>query len=76
VFKLKNTLYGLKQAPRAWYERLRTFLIKNNFSRGKIDTTLFRKDDKSNFLIVEIYVDDIIFGSTNEKKCEEFSSLM
>jgi len=76
VFKLTNALYGLKQAPRAWYERLSTFLIKNNFSRGNIDTTLFRKDDKSNFLIVQIYVDDIIFGSTNEKMCEEFSSLM
>jgi len=43
VFKLTKTLYGLKQAPRAWYERLSTFLIKNNFSKGKIDTTLFRK---------------------------------
>ena len=76
VFKLTKALYGLKQAPRAWYDRLSTFLIKNNFSRGKIDTTLFRKDDKENFLIVQIYVDDIIFGSTNEKMCEEFSGLM
>ena len=76
VFKLTKALYGLKQAPRAWYERLSTFLIENNFSRGKIDTTLFRKNDKSNFLIVQIYVDDIIFGSTNEKMCEDFSGLM
>ena len=76
VFKLTKALYGLKQAPQAWYEKLSTFLLKNNFSRGKIDTTLFRKDDKTDFLIVQIYVDDIIFGSTNEKMCEEFSGLM
>ena len=76
VFKLTKALYGLKQAPRAWYERLSTFLIKNDFSRGKIDTTLLRKDNKTNFLIVQIYVDDIIFGSTNEKMCDDFSNLM
>jgi len=76
VFKLTKALYGLKQTPRAWYERLSTFLIKNKFSRGKTDTTLFRKDDKTNFLIVQIYVDDIIFGSTNEKTCDDFSNLM
>jgi transposase InsO family protein len=76
VFKLTKALYGLKQAPRAWYERLSTFLIKNGFSRGKIDTTLFRKLDKNDLLIVQVYVDDIIFGATNEKMCEEFSNLM
>ncbi|CAJ2668748.1 unnamed protein product [Trifolium pratense] len=76
VFKLSKALYGLKQAPRAWYDRLSAFLIKNNFSRGKIDTTLFTKIDKLDLLIVQVYVDDIIFGSTNEKLCEDFSHLM
>ncbi len=76
VFKLSKALYGLKQAPRAWYDRLSAFLIKNNFSRGKIDTTLFRKLDQNDLLIVQVYVDDIIFGSTNEKMCEDFSHLM
>jgi len=76
VFKLTKELYGLKQAPRVWYERLSTFLIKNKFSRGRIDTSHFRKDDKTKILIVQIYVDDIIFGSTNEKTCDDFSSLM
>jgi len=70
VFKLTKALYGLKQAPRAWYDKLSTFLIENGFSRGKIDTTLFRKTHESNLLIVQVYVDDIIFGSTKEKMCE------
>ncbi|KAK2363219.1 hypothetical protein QL285_088223 [Trifolium repens] len=76
VFKLTKALYGLKQAPRAWYERLSTFLLENSFSRGKIDTTLFRKTNNQDLLIVQVYVDDIIFGATNEKMCEEFSNLM
>ena len=67
VFKLKKALYGLKQAPRAWYERLSKFLISSGFKMGKIDTTLF---------IVQIYVDDIIFGATNVSLCEEFAKSM
>ena len=76
VFKLKKALYGLKQAPRAWYERLSTFLIESGFSRGKVDTTLFRKDKNSKFILVQIYVDDIIFGATDESLCKDFSNLM
>ena len=76
VFKLKKALYGLKQAPRAWYDRLSQFLITNGFKRGKVDTTLFLKNYNDDLLVVQIYVDDIIFGSTNEKFCKEFSSLM
>ena len=70
VFRLTKTLYGLKQAPRAWYERLSSFLIENNFTKGNVDTTLFIKNFKNNFLIVQIYVDEIIFGSTKESLCE------
>jgi len=58
-------LYGLKQAPRAWYERLSTFLQSNDFVKGKVDTTLFTKHVDSDILIVQIYVDDITFGSSN-----------
>jgi len=76
VFKLTKALYGLKQAPRTWYDRLSTVLIENRFSRGKIDTTLFRKTHNSDLLIVQVYVDDIIFGASKEKMCEEFSKLM
>ena len=76
VFKLKKALYGLKQAPRAWYERLSKFLISNGFKMGKIDTTLFIKLRKNDILIVQIYVDDIIFGATNVLLCEEFAKSM
>lgn len=76
VFRLTKALYGLKQAPRAWYERLSSFLIKNNFTKGKVDTKLFIKNFENNFLIVQIYVDDIIFGSTNESLYESFAKTM
>jgi len=76
VYKLKKSLYGLKQAPRAWYDRLSNFLIKNDFKRGQVDTTLFRRTLEKYILVVHIYVDDIIFGSTNASFCKEFSKLM
>ena len=76
VFKLKKALYGLKQAPRSWYERLSKFLISNGFKMGKIDTTLFINLRENDILIVQIYVDDIIFGATNVSLCEEFAKSM
>ena len=76
VFKLNKALYGLKQAPRAWYDRLSKFLLNNDFSRGNIDTTLFIKRNQNDMLIIQIYVDDIIFGSTNESLCQDFAKLM
>ena len=66
VYKLLKDLYGLKQASRAWYDTLSEFLIKNGFARGTIDKTLFFKKHGSDIILVQIYVDDIIFGSTNE----------
>ena len=76
VYKLRKALYGLKQAHRAWYERLSKFLIKKGFSRGTLDTTLFIKKDGKDMLLIQIYVDDIIFGATNARMCEEFSKCM
>ncbi|KAH9780749.1 Integrase catalytic domain-containing protein [Citrus sinensis] len=76
VYKLSKALYGLKQAPRAWYDRLKNFLLDNDFSMGKADTTLFVKHKNQDILIVQIYVDDILFGSTNELLCKDFSSCM
>ena len=76
VFKLEKALYGLKHAPRAWYEGLSTFLISNSFVKGKVDITLFTKYVDNDILIVKIYVDDIIFGSTNELVCKDFESCM
>ena len=76
VFKLKKALYGLKQAPRAWYDRLSKFLLENGFEMGKVDKTLFIKTKEKDILLVQIYVDDIIFGSTNKSLCEDFSKCM
>ncbi|KAD6118915.1 hypothetical protein E3N88_10186 [Mikania micrantha] len=76
VYKLDKALYGLKQAPRAWYDTLSQFLLSNNFSRGTIDKTLFIKRVDKELLLVQIYVDDIIFGSTKQSMCEQFSKLM
>jgi hypothetical protein len=76
VYKLSKALYGLKQAPRAWYECLRDFLISNSFKVGKVDPTLFIKTCDGDLFVFQIYVDDIIFGSTNQKSYEEFSRVM
>ncbi|GKA78659.1 retrovirus-related pol polyprotein from transposon TNT 1-94 [Tanacetum coccineum] len=67
VYKLKKTLYGLKQAPRAWYDELSKFLIQNHFFKGTIDPTLFIRRFDDDILVVQVYVDDIIFGSTNPR---------
>ncbi|GJW99591.1 putative ribonuclease H-like domain-containing protein [Tanacetum coccineum] len=72
AFLYEKALYGLHQAPRAWYETLSTYLIKNGFRRGTIDKTLFIKKDKGDILLVQVYVDDIIFGSTKKSLCDEF----
>jgi hypothetical protein len=76
VYKLSKALYGLKQAPRAWYECMRDFLITNGFKVGKADPTLFTKTIANDLFVCQIYVDDIIFGSTNKSTCEEFSRIM
>jgi hypothetical protein len=76
VYKLHKALYWLKQDPRAWYECLKNFLLKNDFVMGKADSTLFTHKLDKNIFIYQIYVDDIIFGSTDKKFCEEFSRIM
>nr|GEU41708.1 hypothetical protein [Tanacetum cinerariifolium] len=76
VYKLKKALYGLKQAPRAWYDELSTFLLQNGFSKGIIDLTLFTRRFDDDTLVVQVYVDDIIFGSTNPRYAALFSDLM
>jgi hypothetical protein len=76
VYKLSKALYGLKQAPRAWYECLRDFLITNGFKVRKDDPTLFTKTIAKDLFVCQIYVDDIIFGSTNKSTCEVFSRIM
>jgi hypothetical protein len=76
VYRFPKALYGLKQAPREWYERLRDFLIEAGFKIGRVDNTLFTKIINNELFIFQIYVDDIIFGSTNLKVCKDFSDLM
>ncbi|GJU05651.1 retrovirus-related pol polyprotein from transposon TNT 1-94 [Tanacetum coccineum] len=76
VYKLKKALYGLKQAPKAWYDRLKAFLIKHEYKIGMVDNTLFTKKKSSNLIIIQIYIDDIILGSTRQDMCDEFSKIM
>ncbi|GKE55422.1 putative ribonuclease H-like domain-containing protein [Tanacetum coccineum] len=76
VYKVEKALYGLHQAPRAWYETLATYLLENGFQRGQIDKNLFIKRDQGDILIVHVYGDDIIFGSTKKKLCTEFKKMM
>ncbi|GJS11242.1 retrovirus-related pol polyprotein from transposon TNT 1-94 [Tanacetum coccineum] len=76
VYKVEKALYGLHQAPRAWYETLSTYLLNNRFQRGKINKTLFIKRHKGDILLVQLYFDDIIFGSTKKELCNEFENLM
>nr|GEU41619.1 retrovirus-related Pol polyprotein from transposon TNT 1-94 [Tanacetum cinerariifolium] len=76
VYKLKKVPYGLKQVSRAWYDELSTFLLQNGFSKGIIDLTLFTRRFDDDMLVVQVYVDDIIFGSTDPRYATLFSDLM
>ncbi|GJX40966.1 putative ribonuclease H-like domain-containing protein [Tanacetum coccineum] len=76
VYKVVKAMYGLHQAPRAWYGTLSKYLLDNDFQRGTIDQTFFIRKHKGEFLLVQVYVDDIIFGSSNPKLCREFEALM
>ncbi|GKE88851.1 putative ribonuclease H-like domain-containing protein, partial [Tanacetum coccineum] len=76
VYKVEKALDGLYQAPRAWYETLSTYLLDNEFQKGKFDKTLFIKRYKGDILLVQVYMDDIIFGSTKKELCNVFEKLM
>ncbi|GJW14327.1 putative ribonuclease H-like domain-containing protein, partial [Tanacetum coccineum] len=76
VYKVVKALYGLHQAPRAWYATLSTFLEQSGYRRGTIDKTLFIKKDRKDIMLVQVYVDDIIFGSTKKSWCDEFEALI
>nr|GEW39304.1 hypothetical protein [Tanacetum cinerariifolium] len=76
VYKVVKALYGLHQAPKAWYDTLANYLLENGFQRGKIDQTLFIEKQKGDIFLVQVYVDDIIFGSTNKDLCKAFEKLM
>nr|GEV97401.1 putative ribonuclease H-like domain-containing protein [Tanacetum cinerariifolium] len=76
VYKVEKALYGLHQALRACYETLSTYLSNNDYHRGKIDKTLFIRRQKDDILLVQVYVDDIIFGSTKKELCNAFEKMM
>nr|GFD18224.1 copia protein [Tanacetum cinerariifolium] len=76
VYKLKKALYGLKQAPRVWYDMLSSFLLSQDFSKGLVDPTLFMRRNRNDLLLVQIYVDDIIFAASTIELCDLFANLM
>ena len=76
VYKLQKALYGLKHSPRQWYQRLSKFLTSQGYERGKVDKTIFIRKLNFAIMLVQVYVDDIIFGSTNEILCQDFVSVM
>nr|GFA45517.1 uncharacterized mitochondrial protein AtMg00810-like [Tanacetum cinerariifolium] len=76
VYKVEKAMYGLHQAPRAWYGTLLKYLLKNGFQKGTIDQTLFIRKQREDFILVQVYVDDIIFGSSTLQLSREFEALM
>ena len=76
VYKLDKALYGLKQAPRAWYDRLSQFLLSKGYKRGEVDMTLFTLIEGTHILLMQVYVDDTIYGSTNPKLVADFENHM
>ncbi|KAJ9562631.1 hypothetical protein OSB04_007791 [Centaurea solstitialis] len=76
VYVLDNALYGLKQAPRAWYEELSKHLLSKGFKKGSVDSTLFLMKEGEHIVVIQIYVDDIIFGSTSRELCKKFENVM
>ncbi|GJT92510.1 retrovirus-related pol polyprotein from transposon TNT 1-94 [Tanacetum coccineum] len=76
VYRLKKALYGLKQAPRAWYDFLSKFLLSQEFSKGDVELTLFTRKKGKDILLIQIYVDDINFASTDPALCDVFSNIM
>ena len=76
VCRLKRALYGLKQAPRVWYYILDKYLLQRNFKRGSADSNLYIKQDNDYILIIEVYVDDVIFGSDDDSLSQQFAKDM
>ncbi|KAJ9566395.1 hypothetical protein OSB04_002361 [Centaurea solstitialis] len=76
VYVLDKALYGLKQAPRAWYEELSKHLLSKGFKKGSVDSTLFLMKEGEHIVVIQIYVDDIIFGSTSRELCKKFENVM
>jgi hypothetical protein len=76
VYKLSKVLYGLTQAPRAWYARLKTFWLEHGYVMGRVDKTLFTLKHGTDFLLVQMYMDDIIFGDSSHTLVSRFQEMM
>ena len=76
VYRLRKALYGLKQAPRAWYSRLDNYLMQQGFKKGHTDSNLYIKEENNSLIIIEVYVDDIIFGSDDDRLSTKFAESM
>jgi hypothetical protein len=76
VYKLLKALYGFKQAPRAWYARLKMFLLEHGYVMGSVDKTIFTFNHDTDFLLIQIYVDDIIFGGSSHTLVSRFQEMM
>jgi hypothetical protein len=76
VYKLSNALYGLEQVPRAWYDRLKAFLLKHGYVIGSVDKTIFTLNHDTDCLLVQIYIDDFIFGSSSHSLVSSFPEMM
>ncbi|KAJ9545265.1 hypothetical protein OSB04_024972 [Centaurea solstitialis] len=76
VYILDKALYGLKQAPRAWFEELSTYLLSKGFKKGSVDSTLFIMKEGDHIVVIQVYVDDIIFGYTSKDLCKKFETIM
>ncbi|GJZ19595.1 retrovirus-related pol polyprotein from transposon TNT 1-94, partial [Tanacetum coccineum] len=76
MYKLKKALYGLKQAPRAWYDMLSSFMISQDFSKGSVDPNLFIRKEGKELLLVQVYIDDIIFAASTPELCDLFAKIM
>jgi hypothetical protein len=76
VYKLSNALYRLNQAPQAWYAKLKTFLLEHEYVMGSVDKTIFTLNHGTDFLLFQIYVDDIIFGGSSHTLVFRFLEMM
>jgi hypothetical protein len=76
LYKLSNALYELKQAPQAWYARIKTFLLEHGYVMGSVDNTLFTLNHDTDFLLIQIYVDDIIFCGSSHSLVSSFQEMM
>jgi hypothetical protein len=76
VLKLKKALYGLRQAPRAWNAKLDKELIALGFVKSKLELVVYRRSSKNSFLLMGVYVDDLIISGPNVSDIKQFKSEM